>query len=262
VLHSRIGPLVFKTRQAVYLEAAGWRGFFCALLWGVRGSFWSARLNIAEKLFFFRAKQVGKPSISGWTFNRDRRSRIMLLSEDQRLLKKLHRGDREAVRRIYEKYRTDLFTVAGSLLHDGQACEDCVQDVFVRLAEGSSGWKIRRNLKGYLISCVANRARDHLRQRPMQLDCPSEISGCAIRLSDPAAEVVDREAAVRVFEALAELPYEQREVFVLHVQGAMRFREIAELQKVSIKTAQSRYRYAIERLRALLKKENEYEANA
>ena len=187
-----------------------------------------------------------------------RRFRTMLLSEDQRLLKRLRCGDKEALRRIYEKYRMELFTVVGSLLHDGQTCEDCVQDVFARLAEGG-GSKIRRSLKGYLISCVANRARDHLRRRPVQLDCPSEIMGCSIRFGDPAAAAADKEATARIFEALAELPYEQREAFVLHVQGEMRFRQIAKLQDVSIKTAQSRYRYALEKLRGLVKKENKHE---
>ena len=198
-----------------------------------------------------------KPSISGWTFNRGRRFRAMLISEDQRLLKRLRCGDKEALRRIYEKYRTDLFTVVGSLLHDGQRCEDCVQDVFARLADGG-GLKIRRSLKGYLVSCAANRARDHLRQRAVRLDCRSEIMGCSIRFGDPAAAAVDKEATARIFQALAELPYEQREAFVLHVQGDMRFRQIAKLQKVSIKTAQSRYRYALEKVRGLVKKEHKH----
>jgi len=52
------------------------------------------------------------------------------------------------------------------------------------------------------------------------------------------------------------LPYAQREVFVLHVQGEMKFREIAKLQNVSIKTVLSRYHYGIEKLQALLQKDN------
>ncbi|MHC4575215.1 MAG: sigma factor-like helix-turn-helix DNA-binding protein, partial [Planctomycetota bacterium] len=55
---------------------------------------------------------------------------------------------------------------------------------------------------------------------------------------------------------LAKLPYEQREVFVLHAQGDMKFREIAGLVGVSTATVQSRYRYGAEKLRGLLEKEN------
>jgi len=75
----------------------------------------------------------------------------------------------------------------------------------------------------------------------------------------PADKIIDSEESVQVFRALAELPYEQREVFILHVQGEMKFKEIAKLQNISIKTAQSRYRYGVEKLRAILEKENKNE---
>jgi len=181
-----------------------------------------------------------------------------LMSEDWRLLKRLRCGDRDALRRIYEKYRTDLFTVAASLLHNLHASEDCLQDVFVNLADAAGSSNIRRNLKGYMISCVANLARDQLRKKPAVLNYP-EAADCPAAASDPVQEAIGREESVRIFEALAELPYEQREAFVLHVQGGMKFRQIAGLQDVSIKTAHSRYRYAIKKLQTLLGKADQYE---
>ena len=63
----------------------------------------------------------------------------------------------------------------------------------------------------------------------------------------------DCEEADRLRAALAELPYEQREAVVLHVQADLTFGELADQQAVSINTAQSRYRYGIDKLRSLLK---------
>jgi RNA polymerase sigma-70 factor (ECF subfamily) len=177
------------------------------------------------------------------------------MSEDKHLLKLLRLGDSYALRRLYEKYRTDLFTVALSLTHDVQTAEDCLQDVFVRLAEGTADIEIRGNLKGYLVSSVANRARDRLRKKARLLD-RTERLGCSVGATDPAKVLIRREQLRRVFNALMRLPYAQREVFVLHVQGGMKFKEIAELQNVSTKTALSRYRYGIEKLRALLERHN------
>lgn len=177
------------------------------------------------------------------------------MSEDKHLLKLLRNGDSSALRRLYEKYRTDLFTVALSLIHDVHAAEDCLQDVFARLAEGAADMEIRRNLKGYLVSSAANRARDRLRRETKSLD-KTEIVGCSASSTDPVKILIDREESARFFDMLLKLPYDQREVFVLHVQGEMKFREIAELQNISIKTVQSRYRYGIERLQALLEKDN------
>jgi RNA polymerase sigma factor (sigma-70 family) len=180
---------------------------------------------------------------------------MALISEDQRLLKRLRAGDKDALRRIYEKYIDDLLRVVLSLLPDIQAAEDCLHDVFVDLAGAANSMMIHSNLKSYLVSCAANRARDHLRKRTRQSTgqakqlYPQPIS------HNPVKQLVDAEESIRVFEALAELPYEQREVFVLRVQGEMKFRQIAGLLGVSINSVQSRYRYAIEKLRSILDEE-------
>ncbi len=177
------------------------------------------------------------------------------MSEDKHLLKLLRHGDSFALRRLYEKYGTDLFTVALSLMHDVHTAEDCLQDVFVHLAEGAADMEIRRSLKGYLISSVANRARDWLRKKTKLLD-RTESFGCSASATDPVKVLIRREESARVFNMLMRLPYAQREVFVLHVQAGMKFKEIAELQNVSIKTVLSRYRYGIEKLQALLEREH------
>jgi RNA polymerase sigma-70 factor (ECF subfamily) len=177
-----------------------------------------------------------------------------LISQDKHLLKRMRCGDRDALRQIYEKYRDDLFTVAVSLLQDVHTSEDCLQDTFVSLVDSGDSFDVRRNLKNYLISCVANRARNRMKKKTPQLDCPLEQLSCLAISDDPADEVISQEESGQVLNALSELPYEQRETFVLHVQGELKFKAIAKLQDVSIKTAQSRYRYAIEKLRALLEK--------
>jgi RNA polymerase sigma-70 factor, ECF subfamily len=182
--------------------------------------------------------------------------------EDQGLLSRLRTGDKDALRRIYEKYIDDLLSVATSLLHDIQSAEDCLHDVFVVFAGSSDGSMIHSNLKSYLISCVANRARDQLRKQARQSACQREQSCSKPMSTGPVKQLIAAEESGRVFEALAELSYEQREVFVLHVQGQMRFKDIAGFFDVSINTVQSRYRYAVEKLRAVLKQENQNETRA
>ena len=182
------------------------------------------------------------------------------MAEDEQLLKRMRCGDKGALQRIYEKYREDLFTMAVSLLGDVHQSEDCLQEVFVNFAGSVGGFNIRHNLKGYLMSCVANKARDELRSRKVYRDCPVESISSPAITSEPDKKLIESEEAARLFEALAELPYEQREVFVLYAQGDMKFRQIARVQKISIRTVQSRYRYAAIKLRAILEKENNDEA--
>ena len=179
--------------------------------------------------------------------------------EDQRLLNGLRAGDKDALRRIYEKYIDDLLRVATSLLSDIQSAEDCLHDVFVNFAGTVDGSMIHSNLKSYLISCVANRARDQLRNKARQSTYQAEQLCSRPVSTSPAKRLIVAEESARVFEALAELPYQQREVFVLRIQGQMRFREIAGLLGLSINSVQSRYRYAIDKLRSILNEENQNE---
>jgi RNA polymerase sigma-70 factor (ECF subfamily) len=161
----------------------------------------------------------------------------------------LRRGDADALQQIYHRYKEDLLTVAMFLLGDAQGAEDCVHDVFVHFAEAPADLRVNRSLRGYLVRCVANRAKNVLKvrqRRPEPLIDEPESSDCPVRGSMASEE------SQRVFEALAQLPAEQREVITLHLQGQMRFREIAEHLELSINTAQSRYRYGIEKLRTLL----------
>ena len=56
----------------------------------------------------------------------------------------------------------------------------------------------------------------------------------------------------RLSMALEQLPYEQREVLLLHSYSDMKFKAIAKQQNVSINTVQGRYRYAMDKLRSML----------
>ncbi|MBM4028500.1 MAG: sigma-70 family RNA polymerase sigma factor [Planctomycetes bacterium] len=168
---------------------------------------------------------------------------------DRRLVQRLRRGEIEALQQIYHRYRNDLLTVAMSLLGEVHAAEDCVHDVFVHFAEAPADLRVNRSLRGYLVRCVANRAKNMRKSRHRPPEPPTDepqSRDCPVRDSMAAEE------SQRVFDAVAQLPAEQREVITLHLQGQMRFREIAEHLEISINTVQSRYRYGIEELRTLL----------
>ena len=86
--------------------------------------------------------------------------------EDKLLIWRLKRGSRDALRELYGKYKDNLRTMAGSMLHDTQAGEDVLHDVFVAFAANARQLNIRTSLKNYLITCVVNRVRDEFRRRP------------------------------------------------------------------------------------------------
>jgi len=170
--------------------------------------------------------------------------------EDTVLLWKFKRGSSDALRRIYQKYRRDLLTLAINFLGDVNGAEDVVQDVFVSLVKSADKIRLSGSLKGYLVTCAANKSRDIMRKRRQQpMELPEGEMPVISVLDNPVHLLVKNEQLERLSRALTKLPELQREVIVLRLRGDMKFKAIARFQDVSIKTAQSRYRCGLEKLR-------------
>ena len=178
--------------------------------------------------------------------------------EDRLLIWKFKLGDRAALARIYEKYKNNLLRMAGGLANRTSIAEDVVHDVFVSLASSPGQLKLGGNLKGFLATCVANRIRNSNRAAQRREVANLDEAETLTKDSDrPEGWIIRNEELDKLNFALSQLPYEQREAVILHVQGKMKFRAIAKSLNVSINTVQSRYRYGLEKLRSLLNSEVE-----
>jgi RNA polymerase sigma-70 factor (ECF subfamily) len=149
-----------------------------------------------------------------------------------------------------------LLALAIALSNDRVVAEDVVHDVFVSFAQFVEKLQLRTSLKSYLSSCIANRVRNLKREKAQQAIRLDEAE--IIRYANgPERLAIASEELHRIEGAMVQLPYEQREVIILHLQGEMRFRAIARSQGISINTIQSRYRYGLNKLRSLLNGEVE-----
>lgn len=172
--------------------------------------------------------------------------------QEKLLVWRFNRGDCDAVRLLYEKYKHELVALAAALVKDKAGAEDVVHDVFVSFLR-LKRFRLTGSLKGYLATCVANASRNVLRanarrqQEPLDEAMPLEPSAAR-----PDGKAMFGEESRLLGRALGELPYEQREVVMLHVHGGLRFAEIAESQNVSVNTVLGRYRYGLEKLRSKL----------
>ena len=178
-----------------------------------------------------------------------------LIVEDRLLVWQYRHGNKDALCRIYAKYKNDLFALAVSLSHDVALSEDAVHDVFVSFAQIAARLELRSSLKSYLSTCVANRVHKLKRIDGRFVNQQDEADVIRRESSRPDESAILVEDLHLVGEALALLPYEQREVILLHLHSGLTFREIARLQELSINTIQSRYRYGLQKLRSILNSE-------
>jgi RNA polymerase sigma-70 factor (ECF subfamily) len=185
--------------------------------------------------------------VIGFETNRD-----IYMFEDKLLVWKFKRGSSNALKLIYEKYKNDLFALALTLSNDKASAEDIVHEVFVAFAQLADNFKLKGNLKSYLSTAVANRVRNMGRKKAVQTLQLEGVEIAGAVSNQPDRLMMSREQSQQIDSALAELPYQQREVIILHLQSGLRFKDIASDQQVSVNTIQSQYRYGLNKLRLVL----------
>lgn len=157
---------------------------------------------------------------------------------------------REALAALYDQFGPALHAYAAGLLSSREDAEEVVQEVFARYFGLLLARRPAAQPEHFLFRCTRNLAYSRLRRR--------KLLGLFLKQNQTApgwlAPVNGASAALRaeVEGLLASLPAKQREVIVLKVYQERTFDEIGALLSISPNTAASRYRYAIEKLRAAL----------
>jgi RNA polymerase sigma-70 factor (ECF subfamily) len=167
------------------------------------------------------------------------------------LLEGLAAGREEAYAALYDQFGAALFRVGHALLGSRQDAEDAVQEVFVGLVRTRHLLRNVENLRAYLFSAVRHAAIRLAVQRKERLPLTLAEIGDMVAPADLAGTT---DEAVQLEKALRELPFEQRELVVLKIDGGLTFAEIAAALGISANTAASRYRYALDKLRAALER--------
>ena len=173
-------------------------------------------------------------------------------------------GDQEAMRVIVQRNSPRLYSFLYRMVEDPASCEEMVQEVFLKLVRARPDFSTGTKVSTYLFSVARNLAIDELRKmkhrRHLSLD--QEAGGDDARtLQDRISNgkrgteraAMDSELKVKIDQAIAVLPAEQKEVFCMREIEGLGFAEIADVLGCSENTAKSRMRYALEKLRTHLK---------
>jgi RNA polymerase sigma-70 factor (ECF subfamily) len=180
-------------------------------------------------------------------------------STDAALLDRFTAGDRAALDELFRRYRTVAYRVAFRFLGREPDALDAVQDAFVKALLNLEKFRGHSSFKTWLLRIVCNAALDVGRRRKRdgwndhstKTDGSSEAYGPANL--PPADAGLERADLRRVIDsALAQLPAPQRQTFVLHVDGELSYREVADTLGISIGTVMSRLFYARQKLKTLL----------
>lgn len=176
---------------------------------------------------------------------------------DERLMLRFRGGDARAFEVLVSRHRTPVYSFLVRLTGDRARAEDLCQDAFLRVVKASATWEERATFKTWLFTIARNLASDEARRNVFRRtdDLDAEGGAAATEPSgDPSPDRVAASAELRpkLEAALAALPAEQREVFLLREHAGLRFPEIAAVTGTPENTVKSRMRYALEGLRQRL----------
>ncbi len=164
---------------------------------------------------------------------------------------RLATGDREAFAALYDRLAVRLLRTAATLTGSVTEAEDVVQGLFVELARGRARLADVTDLEAYVFTMLRHAISRHSRRAAVGRRALAALADARQRagrlVQEPPALADDGLA-----RAVAALPAPQREVLALKFDGGLTFAEIAVVVGASINTVASRYRYALEKLRAVL----------
>ncbi|THU39622.1 sigma-70 family RNA polymerase sigma factor [Niastella caeni] len=166
---------------------------------------------------------------------------------DHQLLQQLHQSDEGAFAEIYNRYWKQLYLSALNILQVKEAAQDAVQEVFISL------WKRREAvqidaLPSYLHQAVRFQVFKAIRAEKTDQDFFNRLAGISkdILIEDP---VLFKEMETLYQQLIQSLPADEQEIFLLHRDDGLTYKQIAEQKNISVKTVEKKMSHALKEIR-------------
>ena len=187
---------------------------------------------------------------------------------DEQLMQAYREGNPRAFEVLLARHERKVWNFLRRSVGDPTAAEDLLQEVFLRVIKAqadSVDFRGEAKFTTWVYTIARNLCIDHARRAvhrdARSLDAPTRANDETSetlhdRLADGGRDAEglasDGQVRVRVDAAVAALPPDQREVFLLREVMDLPFAEIAAVVGAPEPTVKSRMRYALERLREAL----------
>ena len=176
---------------------------------------------------------------------------------DAQLMLRYAAGDARAFDELYALHRSGLWRFIRRSVRDAAATDDVFQECWSRVIVNRERYRPTARFATWLYRIAHNCCMDYWRrstrrQRRESADDDAVAAASDDNSAGPLDAAEDDEESDRLATALAQLPDEQRAVFLLYVEGGLSVTEIGEVTGANPETAKSRLRYAVARLKEAL----------
>jgi len=175
-----------------------------------------------------------------------------------KLIPFLREGEKIAFEEIYNDFFGVMHHLSVQYLHDTKVSEEIVQDTFMKLWEIRETLNEQFNIRNFLYTITKNNCLNYLRNQKIALKHQQNIKYLEIQFNFEALERLGNfmefeELREKIDNAIAALPEDLRETFLLSRFEELHYKEIADKQSISIKTVEARMSKVLRILRFELK---------
>ncbi len=179
---------------------------------------------------------------------------------DEALLGRYARGDAAAFERLYRRHEMRIWHYLVRNVGNRATADELMQEVWLAVALDAVRYEPTARFTSWLFTIARNRMIDSNRigRRIVSLEAIGyEAESVVAQLTTeprvgPLQAAVGRDQATALARAMAQLPDEQRDAFLLQIEGDFSIEEVATITRSTFETTRSRLRYARNKLRELL----------
>lgn len=173
--------------------------------------------------------------------------------DEQNNIRQFLQGDADALCELVDVYRRPLYSFILHLTNGRDDTDEIFQEVWIKAIRALPRYQHRQRFSSWLFKIAHRTIIDRFRKtKPLfsfdtisdTLDQPDTADQYT-----PLKHLADNELGAEIATAVAALPADQREVFLLRMESDLSFKEIARIQHTSINTALARMAYARDKLR-------------
>ena len=186
--------------------------------------------------------------------------------EDAQLMQQYGVGNDGAFAQLYDRHGVATWRFVMRSVRNTAIADELTQDIWFAVARNAATYTPLAKFRTWLFTIAHNAVVDHFRREKSTLsldstcdsdDATGQLAGANDLVANsgfgPVRQLETKEQARAFLGAIEALPFDQREAFLLQVEGDLELVDIAKATGVTFETAKSRLRYARAKLRDLLR---------
>jgi len=164
--------------------------------------------------------------------------------------------DESVFREVYRQSFVKLYRFAFSFLHSKEAAEEIVHDVLINLWKKRNDFTDIQNLDTYLYVSVKNLSLNYLRNEAKHAhkDIDEMYDEMAFISINPESICIAKESADRLNKSINNLPVKCRLIFKLIKLDGLKYKEVAILLNISVKTVENQLANALKKIAFTIQK--------